>query len=93
MGPVAHCAAADPAGRLTALPVAEHVLYASFIVRLWREPTAADAAAQEPAWMGELESIQTGRAWRFQGLEPLLELLAGQLAANALTFYHPEERS
>lgn len=67
--------------------------YASFIIRLWREPAPEGADAHAPAWMGELESIQTGRAWRFQGLEPLLELLAGQLAANALTFYHPEERS
>ena len=67
--------------------------YASFMVRMWREPAPEGADTQEPAWMGELESIQTGRAWRFQGLEPLLELLAGQLAANSLTLNHPEERS
>ena len=29
--------------------------------------------------MGELESIQTGGAWQFQGLEPLLGFLAAQL--------------
>ncbi len=67
--------------------------YASFMVRLWREPAPEGTDAHAPAWMGELESIQTGRAWQFQGLEPLLALLAGQLAANALTFDNPGERS
>ena len=55
-------------------------LYASFIVRLWHEPPAEGTI--EPVWMGELESIQTGRAWRFQGLERLLPLLAAQLAGS-----------
>lgn len=40
------------------MSVAEPVIYASFLVRLWREP-AADVA-QGPAWMGERESTQTG---------------------------------
>lgn len=62
--------------------MAESALYASFIVRMWREPASDVAAEQAPVWMGELESIQTGRAWQFQGLEPLLPLLAGQLAAR-----------
>ncbi len=62
--------------------MAESALYASFIVRMWREPASDVAAEQAPAWMGELESIQTGRAWQFQGLEPLLPLLAAQLAGD-----------
>jgi hypothetical protein len=62
--------------------MAESALYASFIVRMWREPASDVAAEQAPVCMGELESIQTGRAWQFQGLEPLLPLLAGQLAAG-----------
>lgn len=64
------------------MSVPKPVLYASFLLRLWRDPAAGVAHGQEPVWMGELESIQTGRAWRFQGLEPLLPLLAAQLAAD-----------
>lgn len=57
-------------------------LYASFILPLWRDPAAVVADEQAPAWKGELESIQTGRAWQFQGLERLLPLLAAQLAGG-----------
>lgn len=56
--------------------MADPVLYASFLVRLWRDPATDIAAEQEPVWMDELESIQTGRAWQFQGLERLLPLVA-----------------
>lgn len=56
--------------------MAESAHYASFIIRLWREPAAEARDQEAPLWMGELESIQTGRAWQFQGLEPLLSLLA-----------------
>ena len=69
----------------------ETAVYASFIVRLWRE-VAAEAADQEyPVWLGEVESIQTGRAWQFQGLEPLLPLLAAQIAGNPPTFPSTKE--
>jgi hypothetical protein len=64
--------------------MAESVLYASFIVRMWRELASDVAAEQASVWIGELESIQTGRAWQFQGLEPLL---AAQLAGNPSTFF------
>ncbi len=40
----------------------EAILYASFIVRLWREPAPEGVDAQDSPWMGELESIQIGRA-------------------------------
>lgn len=67
--------------------------YASFMVRMWRNSVAVAGLEQEPVWMGELESIQTGRAWQFQGLEPLLELLAAQLAGGPATSGGVEERS
>ncbi len=67
--------------------------YASFLLRLWREPAADVVNEQEPAWMGEIESIQTGRAWQFQGLEPLLELLAAQLASSAASTSNREKPS
>lgn len=37
---------------------------------------------ENPVWMGELESIQTGRAWQFQGVVALADLLATQLASQ-----------
>jgi hypothetical protein len=43
--------------------------------------------------MGELESIQTGRAWQFEGLEPLLALMAAQLRAPSSTSRSLEESS
>ena len=55
------------------------VLYASFMVRLWRELAGEVVDREAPVWMGEVESIQTGCAWQFQGLEPLLDLLAAQI--------------
>ena len=56
--------------------------YASFMVRLWRDPADTAGPEQEPVWVGELESIQTGRTWQFQDLEPLLALLASHLPAK-----------
>jgi hypothetical protein len=43
--------------------------------------------------MGEMESIQTGRTWQFQGLESLLALLATQLLAKSPTSRSMEESS
>jgi hypothetical protein len=42
-----------------------------------------DTDEQGPVWMGEMESIQTGRTHRFQGLEQLQPLLAAQLAGDS----------
>ena len=67
-------------------------LYASFMLRLWREPVAEATDQEAPVWMGELESIQTGRAWQFQGLEPLVPLLAAQLAGDPPTFPSTKEQ-
>ena len=67
--------------------------YASFMVRMWRDSGAAAGLEQEPVWMGELESIQTGHTWQFQGLEPLLPLLATQLPAKSPTSRSMEESS
>lgn len=73
--------------------MAETALYASFLLRLWREPAADVAAEQAPVWMGELESIQTGCAWQFQGLERLLPLVAAQLAGGSPAAGGAEEHS
>ncbi len=67
--------------------------YASFMVRMWRSPVATAAHEHEPVWMGELESIQTGRAWHFEGMEPLLALMAAQLRAPSPTSHSMEELS
>ena len=55
--------------------------YASFMVRMWRDPTGEAVNREAPDWLGELESIQTGRAWQFQGVAALVDLLAAQLPA------------
>lgn len=54
--------------------------YASFLLRLWRDPGKGPVSEDEPVWLGEIEAIQTGRTWQFVGTEALLELLAEQLA-------------
>ncbi len=71
--------------------MAESALYASFIVRLWREPAADVANEQAPVWMGELESIQTGRAWQFQGVATLVDLLTAQLPATPVQPYQTDD--
>jgi hypothetical protein len=72
--------------------MAERARYASFIVRLWCEPAGEAVNREAPIWMGELESIQTGRAWQFEGLEPLLPLLAGQLVGDSPAADSAEEQ-
>jgi len=67
--------------------------YASFMVRLWRNSAVVGAHEQEPVWMGELESVQTGRTCQFQGLDLLLALLVTQLPAKSPTTYRLEESS
>ena len=66
--------------------------YASFMVRLWRQPVAEAKDQEYPIWMGEIESIQTGDTWQFQGLEPLLPLLAAQLAGDPPAFPGTQEQ-
>jgi hypothetical protein len=50
--------------------------YASYLVRMWREPGQHTAAAD--GWQGEVEHIQSGRQWRFDHLPELLTLLGEQ---------------
>lgn len=69
------------------------LVYASFMVRLWRDPAVTAGPEQEPVWLGELESIQTGCTWQFQDLEPLLALLATQIHAQSLSSHSMEESS
>jgi len=45
--------------------------YSSYLIRFWREPAGASGSA----WKGELEHIQSGRPWAFDGLEELLAAL------------------
>jgi len=51
--------------------------YTSFMVRLWRDLSGEQK--DDPVWMGEIESVQTGRTWQFQGVEFLFALLEQQL--------------
>ena len=72
--------------------MADPVEYASFMIRMWRDPAAApdgevDAADRDQAvWVGEIESVQSGRVVSFRGLEVLAELLVGQLTDAADLF-------
>lgn len=53
--------------------------YASFMVRLWQ---ANEAKNSKPVvWRGEVEHIQSGRAWPVSGLDDLTALLR-QLAGK-----------
>ena len=65
--------------------------YASFMVRLWCEPQAA--SGEETAWHGELESVQSGQTWRFQGVDALLRLMVAQLAGPGPHTSDKEETS
>jgi len=54
--------------------------YASFLVRLWREPTLE---LPEPAtgWQGEVEHIQSGQRWEFDTVDEVLNFLRRQVTA------------
>lgn len=54
--------------------------YASFMVRLWRAPVEKGTDREGTVWMGEVESVQTGRTWRFQDVDALSAWLVMQLA-------------
>lgn len=49
--------------------------YHSFLLRLWRE----EEAGVPNSWHGEVESIQTGRQWKFSDLETMCDLLQSQV--------------
>ena len=59
--------------------MSEPARYASFMVRVWRDQADAEAPAAGAAWKGELESVQSGQTWHFQGLDELLDLLTTRL--------------
>lgn len=61
------------------------VSYASFMIRVWRDP-AGESDAEEPMWVGEIESVQSGQVVPFRGLEALAELLVGRLSNPAAFF-------
>jgi hypothetical protein len=58
--------------------------YASFLIRLWREPNA-DPAPPAAGWHGEVEHIQSGQHWVFSTMDDLLLFLRRQAG-------HPEVR-
>ena len=62
--------------------MADSVAYASFMIRMWRDPVVApdgETGGEEVAWVGEVESVQSGQVLPFRGLEALAELLVGRL--------------
>jgi len=58
------------------------VEYASFLLRLWR--TRRNDAP--PAWQVEIEHIQSGQHWSFDGLDEALRWLPRQVESLA----HPD---
>ena len=56
--------------------------YLSFLVRLWREQVPGRPQA-EGGWWGEVEHIQNGQDWAFQGLEGVLDSLRRRAEAAA----------
>ena len=58
--------------------MAESTQYASFMIRLWREKSPGPPQATGD-WQGEVEHIQSGRQWRFYGLDELLGWLRRQM--------------
>lgn len=55
--------------------------YLSFLVRLWREP-ASELPEQIAGWQGEVEHIQSGRRWRFDGLDQLFDSIRRQVEGS-----------
>ena len=48
--------------------------YHSYLVRVWCDEV--DQEGGSPIrWQGEVIHIQSGRSWRFNALEPLMDLL------------------
>jgi hypothetical protein len=52
--------------------------YISFLVRLWRE-SASELPEQTAGWQGEVEHIQSGQRWRFDGLVQLFDTIRRQV--------------
>jgi len=59
------------------------VLYLSFLIRLWREPSLP-APELTPDWHAEIEHIQSGQRWTFDTLHEVLEFLRSQVETLAL---------
>jgi hypothetical protein len=52
--------------------------YISFLVRLWWEP-ASEQPEQTAGWQGEVEYIQSGQRWTFDGLDQLFASILRQV--------------
>jgi hypothetical protein len=55
--------------------------YVSFLIRLWWEPTS-EQPEQTAGWQGEVEHIQSGRRWRFDGLDQLFASIRRQVEGS-----------
>jgi hypothetical protein len=55
--------------------------YVSLLIRLWREP-ASELADQAAGWQGEVEHIQSGRRWTFDGLDQLFASIRRQVEGS-----------
>jgi hypothetical protein len=58
--------------------MASPTIYASFLIRLWRE-VSTDATAPIADWQGEVEHIQSGQCWVFDTWDKLLVFLGEQV--------------
>jgi hypothetical protein len=56
----------------------ETVAYASFLLRLWRDPRPGQSC-----WQGEIEHIQTRQHFAFDDLDVLVAFLRQQLAQES----------
>lgn len=56
--------------------------YMSFLIRLWREP-ASELSEQTAGWQGEVEHIQSGRRWMFDGLDELFASIRQKVEGSA----------
>ncbi len=52
--------------------------YISFLIRLLREPTS-ELPEQAAGWQGEVEHIQSGQRWIFEGLDQLFASIQRQV--------------
>jgi hypothetical protein len=53
-------------------------LTATFIVRMWAEPTAGEAGD----WRGQVEHVQTGEKRYFREMDKVLDFIAGHLGGE-----------
>ena len=73
--------ATGSAGSQKERQVTDPPTYVSFLVRLWRESTP-ELPEQTVGWQGEVEHIQSGRHWTFDGLDQLFASIRQQVEGS-----------